>query len=361
MVHRPRVVQGVNRRTSPLGTANGRTPSHGTTPPRPKLVGIPSGVRDVKMENIHPLRLRLLLEIERTGSISAAADECAIAQPSASMHLRTLETAIGRRLVSRNGRGSSLTPAGKVVACHAAEALATLDSMRAALETLETRSPGELKLAASLTPSLVLLPRILRELSDRHPGVRISLKTIPSGTVVSEVAHGDASIGIAGGVPSTDGIARRQILVDELVGIAPVGLLRFDGGSVAVDELARHSLLLGGEASSTRVATERSLAQARYRPSRVCVFDSYAAITSAVADGVGVSFVSRLLVREQVERGDLIAFRVSGVARMTRPIHIVQPTAQDATPEEAALLSLLSQAPWSTADRLRPAADLTYG
>jgi hypothetical protein len=59
-----------------------------------------------RVEDVHPLRLRLLLEINRTGSISAAAKRCAIGQPSASMHLRTLETAVGQRLVIRNGGAS---------------------------------------------------------------------------------------------------------------------------------------------------------------------------------------------------------------------------------------------------------------
>lgn len=337
MVHRPRAIREVG----------GQPCAQGPESARPKLVGVRGGMRDVRMENIHPLRLRLLLEIERTGSISAAADECLIAQPSASMHLRTLESAIGQRLVNRNGRGSSLTAAGKVVAAHAAQALATLDSMRRELETLDARGVGELRIAASLTPSAVLLPRILRRLSDRHPGLGVTLNTIASDRVVAEVASGTASVGIAGEVPTADGTVRRQILMDELVGIAPAGLVRFDGGSVTLEELARHSLLLGGEASSTRMATERALARAGYRPPRVCVFDSYAAIPSAVADGLGVSFVSRLLVRDQVERGELIAFRASGVGRIARPIHVVQPVAREPTPEEVALLALLNEAPWS--------------
>ena len=308
------------------------------------------------MENVHPLRLRLLLEIERTGSISAAADQCAIAQPSASMHLRTLETAIGQRLVSRSVRGSSLTPAGRVVASHAARALATLDTMRRELDALDGRNVGELTLAASLTPSVVLLPRILRQLSDRHPGMDIRLRTLPSETVVKEVVRGTAGIGIAGEVPTTDPVVRRQILVDELVGIAPVGLVRFEGGCVTLGELARHALVVGGDGSSTRIVTERYLARAGYRPARVCVFDSYAAITSAVANGLGVSFVSRLLVREHVERGELIAFRVSGVERMARPIHIVQPAATELRAEDAAFMALLDEAPWSALDRWQPAA-----
>src|SRR5438067_509505 len=61
-------------------------------------------------------RMRLLVEIERRGSLSAAAKAIGIGQPSASQHLRLLEAAAGQRLVERNGRGSRLTEAGRVLA-----------------------------------------------------------------------------------------------------------------------------------------------------------------------------------------------------------------------------------------------------
>src|SRR2546422_11729164 len=57
-------------------------------------------------------RMRLLVEIERQGSVSAAAAAIGIGQPSASQHLRLLEAAAGQRLVERSGRGSRLTEAG---------------------------------------------------------------------------------------------------------------------------------------------------------------------------------------------------------------------------------------------------------
>ena len=215
-----------------------------------------------RVEDVHPLRLRLLLEINRTGSISAAAKRCAIGQPSASMHLRTLETAVGQRLVIRNGRGSKLTTAGKIVASHAARILATLESMRWALDALNSPSTGELAVAASQTPSLVLIPPVLRDFSARHPGVSVNLRTMPSEMVVREVARGAVDIGIAGEVPCAEPVICKQILIDELVGIAPVGLLSSDAGSVSREVFARHSLLLGPEGSSTRMITERYLARA---------------------------------------------------------------------------------------------------
>lgn len=381
MARRPRVVRGphtVGRPREQLGQdllqqRAARTPAPatqagatteatavgtrvGSPVPAANLVRLAAGLRELQLENVHPLRLRLLLEIERTGSISSAADVCSIAQPSASMHVRTLERATGQRLVTRHGRGSRLTAAGKIVAAHADRVLATLDSMRQALDALDARYGGELIIAASLTPSLLLLPSILHAYSDRYPGVTVTLRTKSSQDVVREVVRGNAEIGIAAEVATVEPVVSQQILEDELVGIAARGLVRFDGGGVSLVELGRHTLLVGSESSSTRIVTERVLGRAGFRAPRVWVFDSYNAITRAVAQGLGVSFASRLLVREQVERGELAAFRLLGAERMLRPIYAVQSGVKELTPEAAACVKLLAAPPLLTGVQREPSA-----
>ena len=301
-------------------------------------------VHRAQLEDVHPLRLRLLLEIERTGSISAASKRCAIGQPSASMHLRTLEAAVGRRLVIRNGRGSKLTAAGKIVASHAVRMLGALENMRSALDALNEPSIGGLAVAASQAPSLVLVPPVLRDFSARHPAISVNLRTLPSEMVVREVARGVVDIGIAGEVACAEPVVREQILIDELVGIAPAGLLSSDAGLVSREVFARHSLLLGPEGSSTRMITERYLIRADYFAARVWTFDSSEAIKRAVADGLGVSFMSQLLVSEEIERGDLVPFRISELDRMTRPIYAVRPSLAELTPQAARFATLLMDA-----------------
>ena len=310
--------------------------------PEPTGTGLNDAMREVRMENVHPLRLRLLLEIERTGSISSAAEACGIGQPSASVHLRTLEAAVGRQLVNRTGRGSELTTAGQVVTSHAARVLAALDNMRGALDALETRNRGQLTLAASLMPSVVLIPALLRQFSDRHPGVRVRLRTAPSATVIREVARGIVEVGIAGEVASPERVLRGQIMVDELVGIAPPALLTSDDGWISPGTLARNNLLVGAEGSSTRVVIERQLARAGYRPASSWEFDSYEAIKHAVTEGFGVSFLSQALVSEDIRCGKLMAFRVSGLGSMQRPIHLVQSGDREPTAEATAFTALLA-------------------
>ena len=72
------------------------------------------------------MRLRLLVELGRRGSISAAADACGMGQPSGTKHLQTLEAAVGEKLVERHGRSSRLTEAGEIVATHGLRVLDTL-------------------------------------------------------------------------------------------------------------------------------------------------------------------------------------------------------------------------------------------
>jgi LysR family transcriptional regulator, low CO2-responsive transcriptional regulator len=344
IVHRSRWLVDPPREALPPAAADAGPE---VAPPRlPRLTAVDGGgaLHQAQMENVHPLRLRLLLEIDRTGSISAAAERCAIGQPSASTHLRTLESAIGERLVIRNGRGSRLTAAGKIVASHAARMLATLESMRWALEALNAPSRGELAVAASHTASLALIPPILREFSERYPGVSVKVRTLPSEMVVREVARAAVDIGIAGEVACAESVVREQILTDELVGIAPVGLLGANDRSVSRGEFARLSLMLGPEGSSTRTVTDRHLARAEYRPARIWAFDSGEAIKRAVADGLGVSFMSRLLVEDEIQRGELARFHISSIDRMTYPIYAIQPSLAELPPHAAGFTTLLIDA-----------------
>jgi molybdate transport repressor ModE-like protein len=309
----------------------------------PEAGGVRDALRDVQMENIHPLRLRLLLEIERTQSISAAAQACGIGQPSASMHLRNLEATLAHRLVARNGRGSSLTPAGKVVAPHAARMLATLDSMRRAVDALGAHGGGELTIAASHMPTVVLVLPALPQLTERYPGITVNLRTLPSDAVVQEVARGRVDLGIAGEVSMPEPVTRNEIVVDELVGIASPVLLAPDDGPISLGQLARQRLLLGPPGSSTRTATERGLARAGHRSASVWEFGSFEALTAAVKQGLGVSFVSAELVSGELERGELITFRVSDVDPMLRAIHALRHPAKELTAEASAFMALIEE------------------
>ena len=149
-------------------------------------------------------RLRLLVELERQGSVSGAARAVGIGQPSASAHLRLLETAAGQRLVERNGRGSRLTEAGRVLAAHASQALATLAAGEEELHALAGLESGKIHIGASTTPGVYLLPDTLGCFRRDHPNVSVEVEIASTGEIVERLLAGSTSRW-SGSRPSTTG------------------------------------------------------------------------------------------------------------------------------------------------------------
>src|SRR5437867_8168744 len=179
---------------------------------------------------LDPLRLRLLVEVQRRGSISAAAEACRVGQPSATKHLKTLEAALGEKLVERSGRSSRLTEAGALVAEHAVRVLDTLDGMRQELEALRDAERGTLALAASTTPGTYVLPSSLQCFAERHPRVDVDVVIGSSTWVADRVARRDVSLGLAGEVDMPPGVRAEPFLEDEVIGIAAPDQLKLRRG-----------------------------------------------------------------------------------------------------------------------------------
>lgn len=298
----------------------------------------PTGIVDA----LDPSRLRLLIEVDRRGSISAAAETCGVSQPSATKQLKTLEGALGEKLVERNGRASRLTEAGDIVVSHAARVLDTLQGLEEELDALRGAEKGTLTLAASTTSGSYVLPAILQCFAEKHPGVDVDIAIGPSTWVAERVAKREFSLGIAGEVEMPDGVRAEPFLDDELIGIAAPNGIKLRRGKATVEELGRWTLLVREPGSSTRAVAERYLAHAGYHPTNRWELDSNEAIKRSVQAGLGVGFVSKLVVRDEVERGELIEFRIDGSEPMRRSIHLLLPADRDSTPSERAFISSLS-------------------
>jgi molybdate transport repressor ModE-like protein len=300
-------------------------------------MAFPNGIVDA----MDPNRLRLLVEVGRRGSISAAADACRMGQPSATKHLKTLEAATGERLVERNGRSSRLTEAGEVVAAHGLRVLDTLDAMQEDLRALHAAERGTLTLAASTTPGSYVLPSILQCFADRHPQVDVDVVIGSSAWVADRVALRQVQLGLAGEVALPDGVIAEPFLDDEVIGVAAPGRLEFRRGRVAVDQLARETLLVRERGSSTRAVAERHLTRAGYHPDKRWELDSNEAIKRSVQAGLGIGFLSRLVVEDELARGELVEFEIEGAEPMQRQVSLLRPDGRDPTPSERAFIQTL--------------------
>jgi molybdate transport repressor ModE-like protein len=288
-------------------------------------------------------RLRLLVELERQGSVSAAARAVGIGQPSASEHLRLLEAAAGQRLVERNGRGSRLTEAGRVLASHAGQALATLAAGEEELHALAGLETGTIHIGASTTPGVYLLPDTLGCFRRDHPNVSIEVEIASTGEIIERLLSGRIHLALVGDTAVDERIELEPLLLDEIVGIAMPGLLPKVRGKVKPGVLGTQTLLVREARSSTQQVADRALRAAEVEPARVWELDSSEAIKRAAREGLGVAFLSLYAVAEEVQRGELECFRLAGSPRIERRLHIARLARRSPSPSERRFMSTVTR------------------
>src|SRR5262249_50649743 len=120
-------------------------------------------------------RLRILKEVARHGSFSAAADALSYTQPAISQQIATLEAETGLTLLERHPRGVSLTAAGQTLVGHAEGILARLEAAQAALSAIAGLRGGRLRMASFPTAGATLMPLAIATFRDSYPQVDLTL------------------------------------------------------------------------------------------------------------------------------------------------------------------------------------------
>lgn len=240
--------------------------------------------------------LRTLVSIVEHGSLSAAARAKHISQPAVTKQVQRMEAELGTALLVRGPkRQIELTSAGERVLTFAQETLARFEYLERELATLKTVGQGTLTLAASTIPGEYLLPKLLAAFRKEYPQVEVQMTISDTADVATRLLADEADVGVVGSTLKRPGI-RLEILVGDRVVLAVPPDHPFAGReSVTIDELRGQPLILRETGSGTRRSVEAALATAGLRLPQdnvVLVLGSTQAILQAVAQGLGVGFVS---------------------------------------------------------------------
>jgi DNA-binding transcriptional LysR family regulator len=259
--------------------------------------------------------LRLLVLVEARGSLTAAAGELGISQPSASKRLTSLERRLGLQLVDRTRRGSALTPAGALVCGWAAKVLAELAALVDGAEALRRERAAELSIAASLTIAEHLLPGWIGELRRTRPELHVGLQVMNSARVCELVAHDAVDVGFIESPGPLDGLAAVSVGVDRLVlVVAPGAEWARQRRRVTAVELAATPLITREVGSGTRETGDQALRAAGLAPARPLLeLGSSTAVRNAVASGAGPALISELVVAADLAGGGLVEVATVGL------------------------------------------------
>lgn len=238
-------------------------------------------------------QLRTLLAIVESGSFSRAAEAVHLTVSAVSQQIQALEAEVGAPLFDRSSRPPRLTAAGSQMVELAGE------MVRAAENTLDAiagrRLIGTLSIGTVRTSALSLLPRAMARMSAAHPELRIRLRVAMSDTLMQDVLAGRidaAMIAEHGNFPAA--LRWRPFLREPLWVIAPPGAPPLSARGF----LTRYPFIRFRANVPLASIIDLELARMNLALNEVAEIDTIAAITSCVANGLGVSVVPEVAIAD---------------------------------------------------------------
>jgi DNA-binding transcriptional LysR family regulator len=247
-------------------------------------------------------QLVAFLTVVRRGSVTAAAEELVVTQPSVSAAVNALERELGVRLTERAGRTVRPTAAGAAYAPYAADVLGLLEQGQRAAREAADAHPHTLRISAVTTAGEYLVPQLIQAFRERRPEVEISLDVGNRELVFQRVLDHKVDVAVTGRIPDDERLVGRDFADNEFVLITAAGDPLARRRSVAMEELGMRPWLLREPGSGTRTLVEEFLASRGIAPTKLTL-GSNGAIKQAARAGLGIAIQSRAAVELELKLG----------------------------------------------------------
>lgn len=288
-------------------------------------------------------QLRAFVEVAATGSVRAAAAHLVVSQPAVSAAVAALQRDLGVMLLTRDGRGIELTPAGQVFAGYARQVLGLLDEGRAAAAGRVQPERGRVRLATVTTAGEHVLPPFLAAFRTRYPEAEVVLEVGNRVRVWELLHYREVDLVIGGRAPADKRFVTHATRPNPLVLVAAWRGQHVDEQAprevreVAVEEMAGQVWLLREPGSGTRSTAEELFEELGISPPTLTL-GSNGAIRESVRAGLGVTLISRDAVARDLGTGALQEWRWPGPS-VTRSWHLVGRASESLTPTAALFLA----------------------
>ena len=257
-------------------------------------------------------QLETFLEVARLCSFSRAAERRFRTQPAVSSQIRALEEEVGAKLLDRSGGKVSVTQSGKLFLKYAEEVIEARKAVCVAIAETERIPRGELVVGANEGTCLHVLPEVFADFKKTYPEVAVGIKRADYAKTLECVIDNSVDFGVVS-LPVND--ARLTVVPihwDELVIIAPpshpLALMK----AATIAEVASFPLLVP-KSGHTRDSLENLFHERRLKPQISMELDSSELLKRFVAADVGVGFIARSNVAEDVRAGALAVIPIADV------------------------------------------------
>ncbi|MDF1661987.1 MAG: LysR substrate-binding domain-containing protein [Planctomycetota bacterium] len=291
---------------------------------------------------MNPIHLKTFLTVGKHLNYTRAAEELLISQPTVSRQIKQLEDHLQTRLFELLGKSLHYTAAGQTLAQEAVKALGVLDRLTEAVRAHGSTDNGALRIGASTTPGLYLLPSILSAYHTLYPNVDFDYSVENSSLIEKQILRNDLDVGFVGVPLNNNSIAQCPIVSDEIVCVgAPEHPLVLEE-DVTAAQLSKETWIVREKGSATRSLFEEWFGSQGGAWNKVITLTNPEPVKKLVAANLGISFSSRFAVAEEISKGTLRCIDVKGLA-LTRQLFLVQHVDKLVTPVMECFLDMVFQ------------------
>ena len=254
-------------------------------------------------------QLRLFCYAVLTGSLTKAAERASVTQSAASQQVRALERELQVELFERNGPRIALTEAGRHLYETSMPLVEGVDNLYATFHERFSRSiSGEVRIAAGPSTAGFLLPRYLKQFHERHPLVRLSVKTVLNHEALKLLREHavDLVVGTMMDVVP-DYLQHHLMLTSEVMLATPEAHPLATHGSVSVKETEKYPMIAPPPGSYTRYLWDLYAKRHDVKRNILIEVGGWWIVKKFIQNGLGISALPDLCVGEG-ERISLVPF-----------------------------------------------------
>ena len=283
-------------------------------------------------------QLNVFIIAAETLSFSEAARRLHMSQPSVSQHIQSLERHFQRELFMRTGRHVILSDAGRALLPLARDMVNRSESIEETMRSLDGEVYGHLHVGCSTTPGKYILPHLLARFHRLYPQVKVSCHVASQEQTVEMLCNDEIHFSVASApYLNCRDVELWRYMTDPVVLIAPVDHPWARLGLIDPDELHDAVFIMREQSSGTMATVYDGLAGvgvSRDDLETLLVLGNPEAIALAVQEGLGVGFVSSIVVDKLVRDG-VAVIDVRGLS-LERDIYIGRYANRQVTGAQAA-------------------------
>jgi DNA-binding transcriptional LysR family regulator len=243
-------------------------------------------------------RLRVLREVARRGSFSAAAAALSYTQSAVSQQIAALEAQTGLTLLERGSRGVRLTAAGRTLLEHAEGILARLEAAEEEMAAIAGLRGGQLRMASFPTAGATLMPVAIAAFRTAYPEVQLTLAEGEPEEIAPRLRAGEFDLALLfefeAPAEEDETLKRVPLLEDPLHLALPPGHRLARRRAVRLEDLREEAWVQTSSASPCARHVVRSCHAAGFEPRVAFESDDYQTVQGLVAAGVGVALIPEL-------------------------------------------------------------------